>query len=78
MSKLSPVSQFVQNNGINVNPASQKGLLKYAINKEKKTTKIAEGDSDSEGDQDFGGFTSKNMTKEEKAKREKELEELKA
>ena len=31
------------------------------------------GDSDSDGDQDFAGFTSKNMTKEERAKREKEL-----
>ena len=73
MSKLSPISQFVQNNGINVNPVSQKGLLKYAINKEKKTDKIADGDSDSDGDQDFAGFNSKNMSKEERAKREKEL-----
>jgi len=30
MSKLSPVSKFVQNHGINVNPTSMKGFLKYA------------------------------------------------
>lgn len=79
MSKLSPVSQFVANNNINVNPISQKGLLKYAMNKDKPNKEIADGgDSDTDGDQDFAGFKSKNMTKEEKAKREKELEELKA
>lgn len=32
MSKLSPVASFVKNQGINVNPMSQKGLLKYALN----------------------------------------------
>ena len=36
MSKLSPVANLVTKQGLNVNPMSQKGLLKYAINKEKK------------------------------------------
>lgn len=31
MSKLSPIANLVNNQGINVNPMSQKGLLKYAI-----------------------------------------------
>ena len=35
MSKLSPVANLVNNQGINVNPLSQKGLLKYALNKGK-------------------------------------------
>lgn len=30
MSKLSPVQALVNTQGINVNPLSQKGLLKYA------------------------------------------------
>lgn len=30
MSKLSPISEFISKQGINVNPHSQKGLLKYA------------------------------------------------
>jgi hypothetical protein len=37
MSKLSPISQFVKNQGINVNPMSQKGLLKYAMNTNKES-----------------------------------------
>lgn len=34
MSKLSPVANLVNSQGINVNPMSQKGLLKYAMNKQ--------------------------------------------
>ena len=40
MSKLSPISQFVKNQGINVNPMSQKGLLKYAMNTNKEEIKL--------------------------------------
>lgn len=34
MSKLSPVAQLVNQQNINVNPTAQKGLLKYAMNKQ--------------------------------------------
>ena len=49
MSKLSPINNFVTNQGINVNPMSQKGLLKYALNtpvKEKKNDDSSEDDGD--------------------------------
>jgi hypothetical protein len=49
MSKLSPINNFVQNQGINVNPMSQKGLLKYALNKPSKDKKN-EDSSDDDGD----------------------------
>jgi len=49
MSKLSPINNFVQNQGINVNPMSQKGLLKYALNKASKDKKN-EDSSDDDGD----------------------------
>lgn len=49
MSKLSPINSFVQNQGINVNPMSQKGLLKYALNKPSKDKKN-EDSSDDDGD----------------------------
>lgn len=77
MSKLSPISSLVSNQGINVNPASQKGLLKYALNN-KNAEKEAENDSDSDNEQDYSKFNSKKVSKEERQKREKELEELKA
>ena len=60
---------------------SQKGLLKYALNKDDKATASKKGgnsDSDSENDQDLSGFTSKKMTAEEKIKRVQELEKLKS
>jgi len=58
---------------------SQKGLLKYALNKDDKASKKGgNSDSDSENDQDLSGFTSKKMTAEEKNKRVQELEKLKA
>lgn len=62
MSKLSPVQSFVQNQGINVNPLSQKGLLKYAMNKDKvdKVKFVAdEGSGSDDDDQDFSKFGSK-------------------
>ena len=67
MSKLSPVASFVKNQGINVNPMSQKGLLKYALNKEKKET--VKYDSDS-GEEDYSKFGSKAAAREAKAKRQ--------
>jgi hypothetical protein len=79
MSKLSPISQFVKNQGINVNPMSQKGLLKYAMNTKTDNAKVAEGgDSDSDNERDVSGFKSKKETAAQKAARLKELEELKA
>lgn len=78
MSKLSPVAQFVKNQGINVNPMSQKGLLKYALNKDKVDEKKFVGDDGSDSDeQDFSKFGSKKAAQNEKERREKELEELK-
>ena len=49
---------------------SQKGLLKYALNKEDSKAKriMNETDSDTDNDQDYSGF-GKKMTAEEKAKR---------
>ena len=81
MSKLSPISQFVKNQGINVNPMSQKGLLKYAMNTAKiDNAKVVEGD-DSEGsndERDISGFKSKKEGAAAKAARQMELDQLKA
>lgn len=79
MSKLSPISQFVKNQGINVNPMSQKGLLKYAMNTNKiDNAKIGDGgDSDSGDERDISGFKSKKETAAQKAARQKELDDLK-
>ena len=65
MSKLSPVNNLVQTSGINVNPLSQKGLLKYALNKDKvDSTKFTkDDDSDSDNDQDLSKFGSKKLNK---------------
>jgi hypothetical protein len=62
MSKLSPVASLVKNQGINVNPISQKGLLKYAMNKDKIEKKGADS-SDSDNDGDFSKFGSKKAQK---------------
>lgn len=59
MSKLSPVANLVSKQGINVNPMSQKGLLKYAMNKENKKEK-KENDSSDSDNEDFSKFKSKN------------------
>lgn len=76
MSKLSPVANLVSKQGINVNPMSQKGLLKYAANKDKAATKKADGSSDSDNE-DFSKFGSKAQQKAEKDRRKAELEKLK-
>lgn len=55
MSKLSPINSFVKNQGINVNPMSQKGQLKYALNKD--VTDKTEKDSDSASDDETGDFS---------------------
>ncbi len=57
MSKLSPVANLVSKQGLNVNPMSQKGLLKYAINKDKKESK--KNDSSDSDNEDFSKFGSK-------------------
>lgn len=77
MSKLSPVNTLIKNQGINVNPLSQQGLLKYAMNKDPKANTKGGSDSDSDNDQDISKFGSKKQQAAEKAAREKELEELK-
>ena len=64
MSKLSPVSNFVKKQNINVAPMGQRALLKYAVNKEKiDNTKFVSnedsGDSDNDNEQNLSGFTSK-------------------
>jgi len=74
MSKLSPVANLVQSKGINVNPMSQKGLLKYALNNKKAEKGNASSDSDNE---DYSKFGSKAAAKAAKDKRKKELEDLK-
>lgn len=76
MSKLSPVNTLVKNQGINVNPMSQKGLLKYAMNRERKEKK--ENDSSDSDNEDFSKFGSKKEQQEEKARRQKALDELRA
>jgi hypothetical protein len=71
----------VKNQGINVNPMSQKGLLKYAMNTAKiDNPKVVEGDDSDEGDdqRDITGFKSKKESEANKASRQKELDELKA
>ena len=78
MSKLSPLKQFVDNQGINVNPMAQKSLLKYAMNKEESAKfNNKDDDSDTDNEQDLSGF-GKKLTAEEKAKRKAQLEKLKA
>ena len=74
MSKLSPVANLVSTAGINVAPVSQKGLLKYALNKDKKEGK--DDDSDSGDETDYSKFASKKEAQAAKEKRKKELEEL--
>jgi hypothetical protein len=77
MSKLSPVANLVSNKGINVNPMSQKGLLKYAANKDSKTEGKEDSDM-SDDDGDYSKFGSKKAKKAAKEAREKELAEMKA
>ena len=77
MSKLSPVANLVSTQGINVAPVSQKGLLKYAMNKDKPAEGGKGGDSDSDDETDYSKFGSKKEAQAAKEKRKAELEELK-
>jgi len=76
MSKLSPVAQLVSSQGINVNPMSQKGLLRYALNKNKEPVK-KDDDSDSGDETDYSKFGSKKEAQAAREKRKAELELLK-
>lgn len=72
----------MNNQSINVNPISQKGLLKYAMNKNEVDSKKfidndGDSDTDNDNDNDYSGF-SKKMTPEEKAKKKAEFEKMKA
>lgn len=80
MSKLSPVASLVNAQGINVNPQSQKGLLKYAMNKKQMDDIKFAGDDDSASDTegDFSKFGSKKERQAEREKRNKELADMKA
>ena len=55
-----------------MNPLSQKGLLKYALNN-KDSKKIVDDDSDSDNEQDLSGF-GKKLTAEEKAAKKLKFE----
>lgn len=76
--KFSPVRQFIDTNGINVNPNSQKSLLKYAKKADKKKEKVAEssGSDDDGNDIDTAKFQSKKMMDKLKKQREDELADL--
>jgi len=70
MSKLSPIRNLVDAQGINVNPLSQKGLLKYAMNKQQVAEiNFVEDNSDDDLDVDPSKFTSKKERAAAKAKR---------
>jgi hypothetical protein len=73
MSKLSPIANLANNQGINVNPLSQKGLLKYALNKGDGALVMADDDEDSADDNDVDAskFGSKKARAE--AKRQRQL-----
>lgn len=77
MSKLSPVANLVQNQNINVNPISQKGLLKYAMKQDKQEAAAKDSD-ESEDDGDFSKFESRKARKAEKEARAKQLSDLRA
>lgn len=55
MSKLSPVSQYVASQGINVNPLSQKHLLKYAKKGGEREKKEVDSDN-SDDENDYSKF----------------------
>lgn len=80
MSKLNPVANLSQAHNINVNPSSQKGLLKYALNKDtKEEVKIENGsDSNSDDEIDYNKFGSKKQAKLAKKVRDEELARIKA
>lgn len=77
--KLSPVSQFVANRGLNPNPMSQKHLLKYAPKKSAaaesmKSSSTMKGpqsdDSEDDDDRDYSRFQSKRALQDVKKRRE--------
>ena len=78
MSKLSPVQMLVNQQNINVNPTAQKGLLKYAMNKQQVDEINYIDESDDDGDVDHTKFGSKREKNEKKAKRAAELQHLQA
>jgi hypothetical protein len=79
MSKLSPVANLVNSQGINVNPMSQKGLLRYAMNKQQvDEINFVEEDSGDEMDVDHSKFGSKKDKAAAKAARAAELAKLAA
>lgn len=81
MKRLSPIQQLAKTQGFAVNPESQGGLLKYAMNKPAGATEEANqkaaDDSDDE-DMDVSKFGSKTKDKSQKEQRKKEIEALKA
>ena len=79
MSKLSPVANLVNSQGINVNPLSQKGLLKYAMNKQQvNEINFADDNSDEDMDVDHSKFASKKDKAAAKAARAAELAKMTA
>jgi len=69
ISKFSPVQQFTASAGINVNPATQKHLLKYAKKTDTKKEKKDDASSSDE-DGDYSKFQSKKTMEENKKRRE--------
>ena len=69
ISKFSPVQQFTASAGINVNPATQKHLLKYAKRNESSKKEKNDGSSSDE-DGDYSKFQSKKTMEESKKRRE--------
>ena len=65
MSKLSPVHDLVTTQNINVNPLSQKSLLKYAASNKQRDNAGCDSDV-SDDDQDYSKFVSKANSKKEK------------
>ena len=79
MSKLSPIAQLANTSGLNVNPQSQKGLLKYALNKGEGGVQMAEADdadSADENDVDASKFASKKAGAAAREQRRQQLEAL--
>ena len=70
ISKFSPVQQFTASAGINVNPATQKHLLKYAKRTESNKKEKKDDGSSSDEDGDYSKFQSKKTMEESKKRRE--------
>ena len=82
MSKLSPVSQFIAGQGLNVNPVSQQHLLKYAKKGSRRSSgsqrrgSLRRKDSPDSDQDDYSKFQSRRNLEEIKKRRQKELDEL--